>query len=67
GGTCTAPKKVVGGQFVITTAAAGDRGDLVVFESKRNATDNAWIVSIIANGNNKNVTSFVVTSICTSP
>lgn len=67
GGTCTGSKKVVGGQFIITTSAAGDRGDLVVFESKRNVTDTGWIVSVIANDNNNNVTSFITTSICANP
>ena len=67
GGTCTASKKVVGGQFIVATSTAGDRSDLTVFESKRNGTDNAWIVSVIADDNNNNVTSFVVTSVCTNP
>jgi hypothetical protein len=67
GGTCTGSKKVVGGQFIVATSTAGDRSDLIAFESKRNGSDTAWIVSIIANDNNNNVTSFVVTSVCTNP
>jgi len=67
GGTCTGSKKVVGGQFIIATQTAADRSDLVVFESKRNATDTAWIVSIIADDQNNVVTSFVVTSVCVNP
>jgi hypothetical protein len=67
GGTCPGSKRVVGGQFAVVTSAAGDRSDLVVYESVRSGGDTTWTVSIIADDNNNNVTSFTVTSVCVNP
>jgi hypothetical protein len=63
GGTCSVGKKAVGTEFIISTSTLTDRSDIIVWESGTTGGGTAWIVGVIADDNNNNVT-LSVTTVC---